>query len=314
MTLGSSASGIAPRRTLRPARNLILKNPFDLDHDNAYRAWREQKLEGYPERLEDLIVEVRDPRQLTKAEHDAIHSRCRKTNMAIYTGSTGSDPDRAIPALLGDQFGLQELDRNMGADDDGITTLQVLDAEWRGSYIPYTNRPIHWHTDGYYNRPEQQILGLLLHCVSAAASGGENALLDHEIAYIHLRDANPDYIRAFMRPDAMTIPPNVENGIELRPARSGPVFSLLANGRLHMRYTARSRSIEWSADPLVSKATTALTDLLAADSPYIYRATLQPGQGLICNNVLHDRSGFEEDEQQKRQLYRLRFYQRIAGT
>jgi alpha-ketoglutarate-dependent taurine dioxygenase len=291
-----------------------LSNPFDLDNDMAYREWREQKLEGYPERLEDLIVEIHDPRQLTKAEHEAIHSRCRKTNMAIYAGTNGCDPDKAIPALLGDQFGLQELDRNMGADDDGITTLQVLDAEWRGSYIPYTNRPIHWHTDGYYNRPEQQIQGLLLHCVSPAASGGENALLDHEIAYLHLRDTNPDYIRALMMPDAMTIPPHIENNIEIRPARSGPVFSTLAGGKLHMRYTARSRSIEWSTDPLLRKAAGALTALLASDSRYIYRATLQPGQGLICNNVLHDRSGFEEDREHKRQLYRLRYYQRITGT
>jgi hypothetical protein len=38
---------------------------------------------------------------------------------------------------------------------------------------------------------------------------------------------------------------------------------------------------------------------------------LQPGQGLICNNVLHDRSGFDDDGEHKRQLYRLRYYQRI---
>jgi len=30
--------------------------------------------------------------------------------------------------------------------------------------------------------------------------------------------------------------------------------------------------------------------------------------------VLHDRSGFDEDAEHTRQLYRLRYYQRIAGT
>jgi len=288
-----------------------MNNPFNLDDDTAYQAWRKRKLADYPERIEELIVEVNDPRQLTKAEHAAILSRCRKTNMAIYAGPTGSDPDKDIPRLLGEQFELTELDCNMGADDDGITTLQVVDSEWRGSYIPYTNRPIHWHTDGYYNLAEQQIHGLLLHCVAPAAKGGENALLDHEIAYIHLRDANPDYIRAFMKTDAMTIPPNIENGVELRPVRSGPVFSLLPDGNLHMRYTARTRSIEWSADPLVREAADTLTALLASDSRYIFRGTLQPGQGLISNNVLHDRSGFDEDETHKRQLYRLRYFQRM---
>ena len=297
-----------------PARKYELSHPFSLNDDTAYQAWRECKLEDYPERVEDLIVEINDPRRLTKAEFKTIHERCRKTNMAIYAGSTGSDPDKEIPRLFGEQFGLNELDCNMGADGDGITTLQVVDSEWRGSYIPYTNRPIHWHTDGYYNRPEQQIRGLLLHCVAPAVKGGENTLLDHEMAYIHLRDANPDYIRALMMAEVMTIPPNVEDGIELRPARSGPVFSLLPDGNLHMRYTARTRSIEWHPDPLVREAVGALTALLASDSPYIYRATLQPGQGLISNNVLHDRTGFDEDGKHRRQLYRLRYYQRMVGT
>ena len=289
-------------------------SPFDPNNGPAYEAWRERKLAGYPASAGDLVVEVKDPRKLTPSEYAALHDRCRKTNMAIYAGDTGTDPDKAIPALLGEQFGLTRLDCNMGADDDGITALRVVEGEWRGSYIPYTNRPIHWHTDGYYNTAERQIQGLLLHCVSAAASGGENALLDHEIAYIHLRDLNPEYIRALLAPGAMTIPANIENGREIRPARSGPVFSILADGNLHMRYTARSRSIEWAADTLTREAAAALQTFLQSDSRWIYRATLQPGQGLLSNNVLHDRSGFTDSESHTRQLYRLRYYQRVSGT
>ena len=288
--------------------------PFDLNNDADYTAWREQKMLAYPTDIEALIVEINDPRQLTSTEFEALHTCCRKTNMAIYAGPTGSDPDKALPKSLGKQFGLSELDYNMGADDDGVTSLKVVEGKWRSGYIPYTNHPIHWHTDGYYNLPERQIHGLLLHCVSAAASGGENALLDHEIAYIHLRDRNPEYIRALMAPDVMTIPPNNENGEQLRPARSGPVFSVLEDSCLHMRYTARTRSIEWSPDPLTRAAVKALNDFLDSSSPYIYRATLQPGQGLISNNVLHDRSGFDDDETHTRQLYRLRYYQRITDT
>ena len=285
--------------------------PFDLENEADYTAWREQKLLAYPTSIEALIVEVNNPHQLTNAEFEALHACCRKTNMVIYAGPTGSDPDKTIPKSLGKQFGLTELDYNMGADDDGVTALKVVEGKWRGGYIPYTNRPIHWHTDGYYNLPERQIHGLLLHCVSAAASGGENALLDHEIAYIHLRDKNPEYIRVLMAPDVMTIPPNNENGEQLRPARSGPVFSVLEDGSLHMRYTARTRSIEWSPDPLTRAAIKTLEAFLDSSSPYIYRATLQPGQGLISNNVLHDRSGFDDDSEHTRQLYRLRYYQRI---
>jgi hypothetical protein len=298
----------------RPAASVAMTDsPFDLDNTAAYSAWRERKLADYPAGIEELIVQVGDPLQLTRAEHAAIEHRCRRTNMAIYAGPCGN-PDKLIPKRLGEQFGLTELDRNMGADDDGITALRVVEGEWRGTYIPYTNRPIHWHTDGYYNTPDRRIRALLLHCVAAAATGGENALLDHEIAYIHLRDLDPDYIRALMAPDAMTIPPNIENGKELRAACSGPVFSVLPDGSLHMRYTARTRSIEWRKDPVTRAATEALRTFLASPSPYIFRATLQPGQGLLCNNVLHDRSGFDNDAIHTRQLYRLRYYQRITNT
>jgi len=291
-----------------------IRSPFDPDDAAAYEAWRDRKLTGYPTSAGELVVEVADPRRLTPAEYTALHARCRKTNMAIYAGQTGDDPDKAIPALLGEQFGLTRLDCNMGADDDGITALRVVEGEWRGSYIPYTNRPIHWHTDGYYNTAERQIKGLLLHCVTPAASGGENALLDHEIAYIHLRELNPDYIHALSAPGAMTIPANIENGSEIRPARSGPVFSILSDGSLHMRYTARSRSIEWAADTLTREAAAALQTFLQTDSPWIYRTILQPGQGLLCNNVLHDRSGFTDSASHTRQLYRLRYYQRVSRT
>jgi alpha-ketoglutarate-dependent taurine dioxygenase len=288
--------------------------PFDLGNVADYMTWREQKLDDYPTRIEQLIVKIKDPQQLTSAEFEAIHERCRKTNMAIYAGPVSSDPDKAIPKLLGGQFGLTDLDYNMGADDDGVTSLKVVEGKWRSGYIPYTNRPIHWHTDGYYNMAGRQIHGLLLHCVSAAANGGENALLDHEIAYIHLRDSNPEYIRALMVENVMTIPPNNENGEQLRPARSGPVFSVLADGSLHMRYTARTRSIEWLQDPMTQAAVEALNEFMDSSSPYIYRATLQPGQGLISNNVLHDRSGFDDDDAHTRQLYRLRYYQRMTDT
>ena len=289
-------------------------SPFSLANTTAYQAWRDNKLDGYPTRIEDLVVEVNNPRNLTPAEFEAMHARCVKTNMAIYASHEDNNPDKDIPRQLGRQFGLTDLDCNMGADDDGITALRVADQEWRGEYIPYTNKPIHWPTDGYYNESARQINALLLHCVSPAAKGGMNALLDHEIAYIHLRDTNPDYIRVLMQPDVMTIPPNLQNGKEIRPARSGPVFSIQADGSLHMRYTARTRSIEWSPDPVVHAALETLGALLDSDSPWIYRATLQAGQVLISNNVLHDRSGFTEDDAHTRQLYRLRYYQRLAQT
>nr|VFJ65064.1 MAG: Taurine catabolism dioxygenase TauD, TfdA family [Candidatus Kentron sp. FM]VFJ67268.1 MAG: Taurine catabolism dioxygenase TauD, TfdA family [Candidatus Kentron sp. FM]VFK11850.1 MAG: Taurine catabolism dioxygenase TauD, TfdA family [Candidatus Kentron sp. FM] len=287
---------------------------FDIGQDGAYRAWRDAKLAGYPARVEELCVAVRDPRQLSDAEYGALVERCRKTNIAIYQSAIGRDPDRNVPALLGKRFGLERIDRNQGSDDDAITSITVTEADGRGEFIPYTDRPLQWHTDGYYNAPDRQIRGFLLHCVNPARSGGENALLDHEIAYILLREENPAFISALMAPDALTIPAYIADGVLRRPERSGPVFSVGTDGTLHMRYTMRTRNIHWKQDPVLKSALAFLERLFSSDSPYIFRAVLQPGWGVLNNNVLHDRSSFVDSEQNPRLLYRARYYDRIADT
>jgi len=297
------------------ATHTSLQNtPFDINDDSTYRAWRDAKLAGYPTTAEELFVDIEDPRTLTASEHDTLVACCRKTNMAIYRSAIGGDPDRDTLLQLGTGFGLQRLDRNRGSDEDAITSITVTDADGRGEFIPYTDRPLQWHTDGYYNASDRQIRGFLLHCVNPARSGGENALLDHEIAYILLREENPAFISALMAPDVMTIPLSIVNGEERRPRRSGPVFSVYSDGTLHMRYTMRTRNIEWKQSPDLAAALAFLHQLFVSDSPYIFRATLQPGWGVLNNNVLHDRSEFINDEDNPRLLYRARYYDRIAGT
>ena len=289
------------------------ENPFVPGNQTAYRQWRESKLEGYPERLEQLVVEIRNPLQLSAAERKAVLHRIGKCNMALYVSTLGGDPDKESIRALGQQFGLQRLDHNMCADDDAISSLKIQpDALHRG-YIPYTDRPIAWHTDGYYNDLDQQILGLILHCVVPASKGGANQLLDHELVFMQLHDLNPDFTRALMHPATMTIPANRSDGRELRPARSGPVFLILPGGQLHMRYTDRSRSIEWRDDALTAEAVSELKRILKKPSPYHFEGTLQAGQGLICNNVLHTRSRFE-NAGSERLLYRARYFDRIGGS
>jgi len=58
----------------------------------------------------------------------------------------------------------------------------------------------------------------------------------------------------------------------------------------------------------------ALEAILASDSPYIFRGRLEPGMGLVCNNVLHDRAAFTETPQQKRLYYRARYYERVSAV
>lgn len=293
-------------------------SPFDLNNPQAYGQWREQKLAHFPASLDELVVAVRDPYELKPDERASILKACRRANMAVYALSkfAGDMSDKAMVAAMGKQFGLAHLDCNLYADDDGISALRVSKEKRQHDYIPYSTKPISWHTDGYYNTMEHRIRAMILHCAVPAVKGGENALLDHEMVYLQMRDENPAFIEALMQPDAMTIPANIEGGVEIRPAQTGPVFSLdEVTGALHMRYTARTRSIEWKADKATQAAREYLEALLASDSPYVFRHRLEAGQGVICNNVLHTRTAFEDDDDsvQHRLMFRARYFDRIQG-
>lgn len=277
----------------------------------GFDSWRDAKIASYPRSAEALVVEVRDPRRLSPAERGALLERVRRANMAVYAGPARDDPDKEIPRALGLQFGLKRLDPNWLADDDGITSITPREDGSRGEFIPYTRHAIRWHTDGYYNPPARRVRAMVLHCVRPADEGGETMLLDHEIAYLLVRSASPAWARALMRPDAMTIP---ERGAE-RAAQAGPVFSLDAeNGALHMRYTARTVSVAWSDDPEVAAAAQFMARWLGEDAPFALRLKLEPGMGVLCNNVLHTRASFRDSPGRPRLLYRARYYDRIAGT
>ena len=290
-----------------------MASPFDLADDTAYRAWREAKLAAYPKNVDELIVPLADPRTLTANETHALATACARANMAFYSAPHLSAADKSLPKLLAQQLGLNRLEGNYLADEDGLSSITPNDDETsaRGEYIPYTHKPINWHTDGYYNALDRRILGMTLHCAQDAEAGGENALLDHEIAYIQLRDTNPDYIAALMQPDAMTIPARMDEDNVARAEQSGPVFAVdPEQGFLFMRYTARTRSIVWKADAVTQAAVKTLAEILA-DSEFTLTARMTPGMGLICNNVLHTRNGFSDSPGHRRLLYRGRYYDRL---
>jgi alpha-ketoglutarate-dependent taurine dioxygenase len=285
------------------ALNAVLQDPFE--------RWRERKLARYPRRAEDLIVQVRDPRELSDGEVAEIRRVCGAANMAVYASPLAGLADKDIARRLGARLGLARLHANPLADEDGISSLEVAPEKSARGYIPYSNRRLLWHTDGYYNAPAQRIRAFILHCVRPAAAGGENRLLDPEIAYLLLRDADPRYVAALSAPDAMTIPANEEDPAAQRAAQTGPVFSH-EGGALHMRYTARTRSIGWQPDEVTQAALRHLKQILDSDSPYVFRLRLQGGHGLVCNNVLHDRSAFTDAPGEGRLVYRARFFDRVA--
>jgi len=279
-----------------------------------YREWRAAKLADYPVDSDELIVRIGGLTDLDSNAEAAIRSSCKRANMAIYSCRDAA-VDRSTVLAFAARFGLSRLDHHLCANADGVSELTATSAGRRGGYVPYSHHSLSWHTDGYYNEQSNQVRAVVLHCARDATTGGENALLDPEIAYIRLRDANSAFIAAFEHPACITIPANIEGGREIRPEVSGPVFSYdNSSGVLHMRYSARKKNIRWRDDRTTTAAREFLSELLADEAGPILRYKLQPGQGLIANNVLHNRTAFEDGQSQKRLLYRARFFDRIQPS
>lgn len=291
-------------------------SPFSINELGAYQAWREKKLSAYPLSPASLITTIRSPEAPSATELEHIQGICRQHNMALYRFRQGNLRSKRLVHRLGNAVGLFRLDNNLCADEDSLTSLHVTTHAGQHDYIPYTDKKLSWHTDGYYNLPEEQINGMILHCAQHATKGGKSWLMDHDIAYILLRDTNPEWIKALMHPQALTIPANILNGETVRPEQSGPVFSVTSQGNLHMRYSARQRNVIWRNDTATKEAEKFLLNLWQQDSPYKISYTLQAGEGLICNNVLHCRTSFTDSDEpeKKRLLYRGRYYDRVSNT
>ena len=293
--------------------------PFSLTDEAAYRAWRETKLAAHPTDPTALAVDIVDPLAPSRAELAAVATAVARADMCLYrfvdAPTDESHARRAVSALAA-ACGLGRFEKHRSAGPDGLVAIEVAADAHRSGFIPYSTRPIGWHTDGYYayEGPSRAIRAMVLHCVRPAADGGVNALFDHEIAYIRLRDRDPALVEALMRPDAMSIPPSVEEDGSVRDWAVGPVFEVdPATGGLLMRYTARKRHIVWADDATTRAAVTALEEICATD-PLVFRLRLDAGQGVVCNNVLHDRTGFGDDAHSTRLLYRLRSYDRLFAS
>jgi len=282
--------------------------------DASYREWRAARLDGIPANIDEITIEIGGLSDVDDAAKANILACCGRSNMAIYT-CRDATADRAAIRTFAASFGLLRLDHHLCANDDGVAELTAASGGMQAGYVPYSNRSLSWHTDGYYNEKARRVCAVVLHCANDAAAGGENALLNPEIAYIRLRDADSAFIEAFEHPECMTIPANVAAEGELRPAVCGPVFSHdRASGALHMRYSARKKNIRWRDDAATAAAREFLAELLADENGPLLRHRLRPGQGLISNNVLHNRTAYEDRPGHRRLLYRARFFDRVNSS
>jgi hypothetical protein len=287
-------------------------SPYLLANEDAYRVWRSSKLENRSRTLPTRVFELNADGLLADSQMADVQQQVDAYNFVIFE-APDTDFDKRDFIALNHQFGLHDLDINPGADADKVTALRVVsESDQRAQYIPYTNRAMNWHTDGYYNPHARRINAFSLYCVDQSARGGGNFLFDHEMMYLLIRDRSPEMLQALMHDDLMRIPANVRDNQVIRAEESGPVFSLQpVSCALNMRFTSRPQHIVWKSDKCSQQALNLVREILLQGQAMI-EIRLHAGQGIVCNNILHGREAFQDDPQHPARLvYRARYYDAI---
>jgi hypothetical protein len=286
-----------------------MKSPFILENQTEYISWRDNKLSLYPKDIESLSISF-DFENIDINKITQLKKIVENYNFAIYDFSAQISDKKLQEFCV--QLNLMSSVSNLLADENGISSItdnsSLVQKKLNIEYIPYTNKSLNWHTDGYYQPLDSTVKSFLLHCNEPAQKGGENLLLDHEILYIFLRDHNPDFIDVLMQENIMEIPKNKNSGSS--SSSIGPVFYIDTENFLNMRFTSRQQNIIWKKDDMIKKIKDYISSFILDDDKYIFKLLLKKNQGYIANNILHKREGYLDGEN-KRLLKRLRFSERI---
>ncbi len=285
---------------------MLLKNSDD------YQYWRDDKLARAPTELSGCIVEVQDPFKLSTSELGKINDLCQAGNFALFQIQPRDDYQSAIVGI-NTQLGLVDFDQHLYVKNQGLAHITQTNNKDQGEFIPYTDKALGWHTDGYYNPTAQRIRAFSLFCVTPASTGGGNQWIDPQMVYLLLREDNPDVAKALTHPQAMTIPEHQVDGKVRRPTSIGAIFFTdEITGALSMRYTQRKKHIEFLDCVEIKQAVAYLDALLNNKTQYHFEHLMRAGQGMVCNNVLHKRNAFTDNENRPRLLLRGRYFNRIG--
>jgi len=175
------------------------------------------------------FVEINNAFNLTDNELLLVLKNMKEQNFCLFRLSNKSEFSKSGLLAITSQLGLQDVDGNLCAGTDHISEIQNTDTGVKAGYIPYSNKKLSWHTDGYYNKSNEKIKGMVLFCMQEASTGGETLLCDHEKLFFELYKINPDYIDALMEDDVLTIPENQTTPGHFRAAQHGSVFTVIKN-------------------------------------------------------------------------------------
>ncbi|GIR42524.1 MAG: hypothetical protein CM15mP53_04400 [Ectothiorhodospiraceae bacterium] len=263
--------------------------------------WAEEKEKNIPQNSDGILVNIHDINNVKTSEIAKIKETIYKYNSCIYSSKIALKSNTNLLKFV-ELVGMKTYDCN-NIESSEISTITPLQNS-KINYIPYTDKLLNWHTDGYYDK--KSIFSWLLHCVNPATQGGENYLLDHELVLREYLLRNDD-INNLMAEDALTIPASKDTS---RPEISTYIFSFKNKyRRLHMRFSMRKDNIGTSAK--ASPAIIKLKEIIENDcAKYSLTYKLQKNEGIITNNILHGRKAFKDDKV-KRKLLRIRSYERL---
>jgi hypothetical protein len=279
---------------------------FDLNTQEDYLKWREEKLDSYPKNIGDLVVKLNNMADITDTEKNEIFERIELANMCVFTAGSAELNMNSL-LILGQQLGVTQTDKSVRhSKSDELTDSGILK-----NAIPFSTRTVRWHTDATYYGSDKTIQSLFLLCKQPAIEGGNNKVLDNEILYIQLRDNNPEALNTLMNKNCFKYK-NPKTG-EISEQLGGKVFWTNSDGHLCCRFSFRKMDMSWSEDQDVIAAKEALESLILNESNYVIEGRLESGMGLISNNVMHTREKLldSDDPSRKRLLFRTRFYDRV---
>ena len=268
---------------------------------SKFLKWATQKENNIPKNINEISVEIKDINRTTKNEISKIRSTLDRFNTCLYRSNRDLESNSCLLDFA-KAVGMKTFDCN-NIEASEISTISSIKSE-KIQYIPYTNKALNWHTDGYYDK--KPLFSWLLHCINPADDGGENYLLDHELA---MREyvLSYDDIEVLMNKRAITIP---ESQGSNRSELSTYIFSFDNDyEKLHMRFSMRKENIKMSDNTFT--AMSKLTDVIENNcSKYSINYKLSKNEGILSNNILHGRNSFKDDKVQ-RKLLRIRSYERL---
>jgi len=267
-----------------------------------FKLWAAEKEANTPSNINDLKIDIKDINNVQSSEINMIRVLIKRYNCCIYNSNTDLN-SKAHLISFAQSIGMMTYDIN-NIDNDSVCSITKNKHKNIKGYIPYTDKALNWHTDGYYD--QKPIHSWLLHCVVPAQEGGENRLLDHELV-IRQYVLKHDDIDLLERDNAFIIPGNKDAG------RLDTESYVCSNNnkykKLHMKFSMRKDNIR--LDENVKVAMTKMKDIILDDcKKYYLTYKLSKNEGIIANNILHGRNAYKDGENM-REILRIRSYERI---